>query len=63
MKSEWRVSSEYMDDEEVFQVYRIRNVSEADHSGNREYFSGTFDNRAAAQALADKLNKEGNNET
>lgn len=62
MKSKWQVSSQYINGEEIFQVYRLRNVNEVDHSGNREYFAGTFDNEAAAQAVADKLNEDGNNE-
>lgn len=62
MMSKWQVSSQYINGEKIFQVYRRRDVNEVDHAGNREYFDGTFDNKAAAQAVADKLNEGGNNE-
>ncbi|MGM9936984.1 MAG: hypothetical protein ACI38A_06540 [Candidatus Ornithomonoglobus sp.] len=59
MKSEWRVTSQYIgDNEKIFQLYRLRDVNEVDHSGNREYVSGIFGSREAAAELADRLNKE-----
>lgn len=57
MKSKWHISSQYINGEKIFQVYRLRDGNEVDHAGNREYFGGTFDNEAAAQAVADKLNE------
>lgn len=36
LQSEWRVSSNFFDDKKHFIVYRIRDLSEPDHSGNRE---------------------------
>lgn len=57
MKSEWRVSSQFVGDEEIYQVYRIRDIYDVDHSGNREY-SKIFNDEKEAQKFADKLNEE-----
>ena len=57
MKSEWRVTSQYRDGKQIFQVYRLRDVNAVDHSGNREYSGGIFDNDDDAEKLADELNK------
>ena len=57
-KSEWKVSSQYIGAEKVYLVYRLRNTSQVDHSGNREYSGPVFYSKDAAQACADKLNKE-----
>lgn len=57
-KGKWDVSSQYINDKKIFTVYRLRDTSEIDHSGNREYKGGCFDSEQEAQALADKLNKE-----
>lgn len=37
MKSEWRVTSNYVCGGLVYNVYRLRDLDEIDHSGNREY--------------------------
>lgn len=57
-KGKWDISSQYINDKEVFTVYRLHDTSDIDHSGNREYKGGCFYDEAAAQALADRLNKE-----
>ena len=36
MKSPWKVSSNMIGTEKVYQVYRLYDVQEIDHSGNRE---------------------------
>ena len=56
MESEWRVSSNFIGEQKMYIVYRIRNTSETDHSGNREYAGGYVDNRELSQAIADNLN-------
>ncbi len=53
--SEWRVSSNGWGEDKSYQVYRRIDVNATDHSGNRENRGGVFDNRAEAQAYADKL--------
>lgn len=57
--SEWGITSQVINGEEIFQVYRLRNVNGIDHSGNREYCGGLFSDETAAQEYADKLNREG----
>lgn len=37
MKSEWRVTCNYIGGERFYGVYRLRDLDEIDHSGNREY--------------------------
>lgn len=58
MKGKWKVTSNSINGEKMYAVYRLRDTSEVDHSGNREYATGYLDNRDEAAAIADKLNKE-----
>ena len=37
MKSEWRVTCNYICGGPVYNVYRLRDRTDVDHSGNREY--------------------------
>ncbi len=39
-------------------VYRLRDVNEIDHSGNRETRGGWYEHRKEAEALARRLNTE-----
>ena len=52
----WKVTSNYVGGEKLFSVYRLRDINEVDHSGNREYAGGWTNNREAAQIIADQLN-------
>lgn len=54
--SKWKVSSNYIDGEKMYSVYRLRDVNEVDHSGNREYAGGWTSSREEAQKVADKMN-------
>lgn len=54
--SEWMVSTTYAGFEKLFQVYRLKDKNEPDHSGNREIV-GTFDIKERAQEYADELNR------
>lgn len=47
--------------EKIYQVYRLYDVQEIDHSGNREVYQ-TFDRKAEAVGCADLLNQEEENE-
>lgn len=58
MKSKWMVTWQYINDVPKYAVYRLRDVNEVDHSGNREYHGGYTTNKAEAEALAKKLNEE-----
>jgi len=57
LHSEWRVTSNFIGDEKMYAVYRIRNINEVDHSGNREHAGGWMLYRQAAVELAAELNK------
>jgi len=59
LQSEWKVTSNYIGDEKMYAVYRLRNINEVDHSGNREYAGGWVSNREAAVEVAAELNKGG----
>lgn len=57
MKSEWRVTSNFVPGTgRYYQVYRLRDKSEVDHSGNREFSGSIYDDKQDAQRLADELN-------
>lgn len=59
MKGEWKVTSQYIGDEKVYQVYRLRNVNEVDHGGNREYVPKfTTNSKEEAIKMANKMNNE-----
>ena len=62
MKSEWKVSYQYINGTKLYSVYRLKNVAEIDHSGNRETHSGFFEDRKSAEVYAAQLNAEENNE-
>ena len=58
MRSEWKISSQYLGGKKYYQVYRIKDMRRVDHSGNREYAGRMTPNEHEAIALAEKLNRE-----
>lgn len=48
----------YLGGKKVYQVYRIKDMTRVDHSGNREYAGGLLHDEAEAMELAAKLNRE-----
>lgn len=44
-----------------YAVYRIRDIDEVDHSGNRQYYGGYIEEKSEAEELARLLNEEGAN--
>lgn len=58
MKSEWRVTSNYFGGKKKYGVYRLRDIDEVDHSGNREMLDRWFDERELAKLYADAMNEE-----
>lgn len=58
MKSEWRVTSNIVSGQRMYGVYRLRDTSQVDHSGNREHFGGYMLEREWAQNLAKELNQK-----
>lgn len=60
MQSEWRVTKNIISGKAMYAVYRLRDISAVDHSGNRELATGFMDDRQEALDIAEKLNsKEG----
>jgi hypothetical protein len=57
VKSEWRVTTNIIDGKTVYGVYRIIDVGEVDHSGNREMAGEYISCREAAQSIAEVLNE------
>lgn len=58
MQSEWKVTSNLINDQNMYCVYRLRDTAEVDHSGNREFHGGYVNDRDLAAAEAAALNKE-----
>ena len=58
MKSEWKVSSQHINGMKLYSVYRLKDIDEVDHSGNRETHSGFFEDRKSAEDYAAQLNEE-----
>ena len=56
ISSEWKVTSNRIDGVKVWAVYRLRDVSELDHSGNREYATKYMADKEKAEEIARKLN-------
>ena len=56
--SEWKVSSNRIAEKTFYQVYRLSDVNEVDHSGNRETRGGLYESRIDAERLAAVLNEE-----
>lgn len=58
MKSEWRVTSNMINGERMYAIYRLLDVDAVDHSGNREFAGGYIPYREAVEQLCKKLNGE-----
>lgn len=58
MKSEWKVSSQYIGGEKMYAAMRILDTSQPMHGGNVEINGGYVANRDVVQDLVDRLNKE-----
>ena len=54
--SEWRVSSMWLGKKKYYQVYRIKDMTRVDHSGNREYKGRLMEDEFKAISLAKRLN-------
>lgn len=57
MKSEWRVTSQIINGETLYAVYRLYDKDGIDHSGNREFATGYTPDERKARTVAKKLNK------
>lgn len=54
--SEWKVTSQFIGEEKMYAVYRIRDISAVDYSGNREYATDYIADRGEALKIVNKLN-------
>lgn len=52
----WKIRTHYIAGELVYQVYRLLDVNDYDHDGNREII-GTFSDEASASEFAAELNQ------
>lgn len=57
--SEWRVSSYQSAGSTFYVVYRVRDINDIDHSGNRETCGCWYYTRGEAERFAENLNEEG----
>ena len=55
-RSEWKVTSNYFCGVEMWAVYRLYDVNEVDHSGNRQYASAYMADKEKAEEIARQLN-------
>jgi hypothetical protein len=55
-KGAWKVTSNVIGGEKMYAVYRLRDISAIDHSGNREICGGWLKKEAEATKLAEVLN-------
>ncbi len=58
MKGPWKVTSQVIGDTKMYAVYRLIDVNEPDHSGNREYAGDYVLNREIAEFVAEQLNED-----
>jgi hypothetical protein len=56
MKSEWRITSQYINGKKEYAVYRLCDVNGIDHSGNRVYATEYMHNKQEAERIAETLN-------
>ena len=56
MTGNWKVTSNRINDELMYAVYRLKDVSVLDHSGNREYATGYIGKRHIAYVVSVELN-------
>ncbi len=57
-KGKWKVTMQYLGGVEKYSVVRIKDTSQPEHGGNREYAMGYTEDRNEAEALCEKLNME-----
>jgi|LSQX01.3.fsa_nt_gb hypothetical protein len=61
MKGKWMVTSNIIGGHKKYAIYRLLDVSEADHSGNREfageYVDGNAENYETLKFLCEELNR------
>lgn len=61
MKSEWKVSSQYIGGEKMYIALRICDISQPQHGGNVETRGKYTADRESVQNLVDELNRNNKN--
>jgi len=56
MKGEWKVTSNPIGGKTLYGVYRLLDINEVDHSGNREFAGNYVEDRQIAEFVAEQLN-------
>lgn len=56
MPSKWKVTSNIIDGKKMYGVYRLKDESKPDHSGNREVYGIYHKERETAEVMANMLN-------
>ena len=57
-KSNWMVTSNTINGKTMYGVFRLKNIKEINHSGNRETFGYYYEDRESAERLAKQLNSQ-----
>lgn len=57
MASKWKVTSNPIGDRIMYAVYRLIDVNEVDHSGNREFATDYMEDQMDALMIAQDLNE------
>lgn len=58
MKGPWKVTSNLINGKTMYAVYRLKDVNEVDHSGNREFAGGYVEDRLTVEIAAEHLNEK-----
>ena len=56
MKGPWKVTSQVIGDCKKYAVYRLIDINEVDHSGNREFAGDYVEDKSIAEFVAKQLN-------
>lgn len=54
----WKTTTNFIAGRKYYGVYRIRDIDQPDHSGNRESRGGWYETKDEAEDLARRLNTE-----
>lgn len=58
MRSEWKVTSNPIGGKTLYGVYRLLDINEVDHSGNREFAGDYIEDKQTAMLIAEELNEK-----
>jgi len=58
MAGPWKVTTNIIGDNKRYAVFRLIDINEIDHSGNREFATEYMGDKTEAQAIAAELNEK-----